>query len=114
MVLTHRLRQLPRQLMKCNAFIIGFSWENAFDTGVEGISAEFPEHATLVMTIIGIICCATILPAWYWFIVPMVTESGHKLSVVMNNLHRKIKSGFSVDFDDEKNQEHRDHVKQLL
>eukprot|EP00928_Gymnodinium_smaydae_P041462 TRINITY_DN28059_c0_g1_i1.p1 TRINITY_DN28059_c0_g1~~TRINITY_DN28059_c0_g1_i1.p1 ORF type:complete len:576 (-),score=101.07 TRINITY_DN28059_c0_g1_i1:156-1793(-) len=87
-----------REMMRSVGFLVGFSWEAAFDTAIEGITEEVPpQFRTLATSVIGIGCVAAILPAWWYYIVPMVEEGGYHLGFIPRHTVDKANSSICKD-----------------
>jgi len=80
-------------------FLIGFTWESVFDDSVDSIGevliGETEEGVDDLATptlkcFLGLICLALIIPAWCFYIIPMVEEGGYKMGFIARNLHNRI------------------------
>jgi uncharacterized membrane protein len=58
--------------------MIGFSWEQSFDTGVEVIAEAFSEESKHWMQLlITLMLAGVVLPAWKWYILPNLLHASH-------------------------------------
>merc|ERR1719188_531666 len=62
-----------RAIVGSMGFLVGFSWERAFDVGVMTISASFTQvdHAVTKL-VLAIVLAALVIPAWRLHILPTI------------------------------------------
>eukprot|EP00746_Dinoflagellata_sp_MGD_P013689 gnl/MRDRNA2_/MRDRNA2_129691_c0_seq1.p1 gnl/MRDRNA2_/MRDRNA2_129691_c0~~gnl/MRDRNA2_/MRDRNA2_129691_c0_seq1.p1 ORF type:complete len:516 (+),score=119.85 gnl/MRDRNA2_/MRDRNA2_129691_c0_seq1:124-1671(+) len=55
--------------------LVGFSWEQAFDTAVGSLASRSSNPAIMKLGL-ALFCVVIIVPAWRWWLLPMVIEKG--------------------------------------
>jgi hypothetical protein len=61
---------------------IGFAWEQCFDVATESLATILP-HPHVSKMGLCLLCAAIIVPAWRWWILPMVLREGWKFGFVI-------------------------------
>merc|ERR1719161_662306 len=71
-----------RQIIGGIAILVGFAWEQCFDVAVASLSSVMPAPH-LMKFILAVFCVAIIVPAWFWFLLPMAVRKGWKCGFVV-------------------------------
>merc|ERR1712032_1068273 len=70
-----------------------------------------PASQVWLMAAIGVFTCAIVLPAWLWYIMPMIQDQGYVLGVTING----VKNRFKIEDDGvEASKEHLEHCRDLI
>lgn len=73
--------------------LIGFAWEQTFDVATEDIASTVPgEMDHFVKLGISLFCALIIVPAWRWWILPMLLFDGWKYGFVLESNPTAIKT----------------------
>lgn len=59
-----------KQIIFALSLLVGFGWEQTFDQAVESISSV-TEHKHLAKVFLAVLCIVIVVPAWYYYILPM-------------------------------------------
>eukprot|EP00928_Gymnodinium_smaydae_P085027 TRINITY_DN6832_c0_g3_i2.p2 TRINITY_DN6832_c0_g3~~TRINITY_DN6832_c0_g3_i2.p2 ORF type:complete len:653 (-),score=166.63 TRINITY_DN6832_c0_g3_i2:117-2075(-) len=66
--------------------LVGFAWEQTFDVAIENLSeGMFGELAEIGKLLIAIFCAIIIVPAWRWWILPMLIFRGWEYGFVLDD-----------------------------
>lgn len=70
---------------------IGFSWEQSFDKATSVLTAVAPSQPQFWKLGLAIFLNILVVPAWRWWLLPMVVEKGWKFGFVASHLDPKAK-----------------------
>merc|ERR1712151_726818 len=79
------LDEALRKLYRVFGVVVGFSWEQTFDEAEEAMAmvTPDPQASKVIMAIISII---VLIPAWRWYVLPMVYQGGWKFGFVCDHV----------------------------
>lgn len=102
-----------RSLMEAMALLIGFAWEQCFDTSVDalaeksdGLTDDFPfinSHTTKMF--LSLFCACLLVPAWKWYIIPFMLAKGWKFGYAFNFEQLAEVAKQMIEADDEEEEE---------
>jgi hypothetical protein len=73
-------------VIKGTGIFIGFAWEQCFDVALESLSTVMvAPHVSKMLLAVG--CAVIIVPAWRWWILPMVISEGWRFGFVIDPHH---------------------------
>jgi len=81
-----RLDKVIVQVVLAFAFLVGFSWEQCFDVAVVSLSSTL-WHPHLVRLLLAIGCAALLIPAWKWYLLPMLVTEGYVYGFLLLDHH---------------------------
>eukprot|EP00928_Gymnodinium_smaydae_P023569 TRINITY_DN19402_c0_g2_i1.p1 TRINITY_DN19402_c0_g2~~TRINITY_DN19402_c0_g2_i1.p1 ORF type:complete len:542 (+),score=142.04 TRINITY_DN19402_c0_g2_i1:129-1628(+) len=79
-----QIGKVCRMVIKCLGLVIGFAWEQCFDGAVDTLS-EVSHFPHLTKLFFACFCAVLLIPAWRWYILPMVEEGGWKYGFVVHD-----------------------------
>jgi hypothetical protein len=84
-----------KAIRKCIEFIgvmIGFSWEQAFDVATDDLAQASGQASRqhYVKLAISLFCAVIIVPAWRWWLLPMLEEGGWEYGFVLKRDHTSL------------------------
>lgn len=68
-------------IIKVVAILVGFAWEQNFDTAVEAIGSQF-EQPVFPKFALSAACALLLVPAWQWYVLPMIVHDGWRFGFV--------------------------------
>lgn len=71
-----------RQIIGAIGILIGFAWEQCFDHATMSLSLVMP-MPHLSKLLLALFCAVILVPAWRWFILPMVVAEGWRFGFVI-------------------------------
>lgn len=78
-----------RALMATCALLIGFAWEQSFDTSVDALAGQTKDSAFRVVNphsaklALSVFCASLLIPAWKWHMLPYIVAEGWKFEQVL-------------------------------
>lgn len=70
--------------------LIGFSWEQCFDEAILSVASVAPDDTELLIRVfLTVFCIMVIVPAWKWWILPMVQKEGWRYGFVVMHEEKK-------------------------
>jgi len=73
-----------KQIITAIGILVGFSWEQTFDLATECLASR-TNHGPLVKLGLAVFCAVILVPAWRWWILPMVISEGWKCGFVIDS-----------------------------
>jgi len=70
-----------RQIIGGIGILVGFAWEQCFDVAVASMASVSPDPH-LAKAVLAVFCVGIIVPAWRWYLLPMVVQGGWKCGFV--------------------------------
>jgi len=71
------------QVIGAIGILVGFGWEQCFDKATESFSTVLP-YSTYSKMVLVLLCCAIIVPAWRWWLLPMALHEGWRFGFVID------------------------------
>merc|ERR1712070_1370733 len=108
---------MGEQIIKALGILVGFAWEQCFDTSVAAISSRLPSPATLKL-LFAVFVFVVHVPAWKWWILPMDVCFGWKnpaLAGIQNQDDlKRFMEQLQKDFDEKiKEEEKREDIEDV-
>merc|ERR1712137_1171609 len=106
-----------REVINALAILVGFAWEQCFDTAVTAVASRsdiipvLGDRPSVVKMILAIMCVLILVPAWRRHLLPMVTYQGYKFGVVLEQ-KQKLK-GMKKQFNLMEAQEEKVHKEKM-
>lgn len=74
-----------RKLLTVLGFLVGVAWEQAFDLAEESLAnaTAYPSASKFIFALISVF---VLIPAWRWYILPMVHQEGWKYGFVCEHI----------------------------
>jgi len=76
------------QIISAVGILIGFSWEQCFDVALDSLSRVFPSRQIAKMGL-AVFCAGILVPAWRWWILPMVLKEGWRFGFIIEPEHHE-------------------------
>lgn len=86
---SERFDRALRALMATCALLIGFAWEQSFDTSVDALADQTKDSAFRVVNphsaklALSVFCASLLIPAWKWHMLPYIVAEGWKFEQVL-------------------------------
>jgi len=77
-------------MIRAMGILIGFAWEQSFDTAVGAIAEHVPHEKGRMKVLLSICCVGIVAPAWRLYLAPMVLE-GWQFGFVAHHVVEKAK-----------------------
>lgn len=82
------------QIIAAIGILVGFAWEQCFDAAVDALASVSPAGALATKCVLTTFCVVIIVPAWRWWMLPMVIENGWQFGFVVT--HAKLEMAFEL------------------
>jgi len=66
------------------AVMVGFAWEQAFFQSTKDL-AEMSPRPTETRTFLALMCVVILVPAWRWYVIPILTREGWKFGFIIDH-----------------------------
>jgi len=81
-----RVDEAVKQLIGAIGILVGFAWEQCFDHATLSLSNAMPMRHLCKLLLAGF-CAVILVPAWRWYILPMVVAEGWRFGFVIDPDH---------------------------
>jgi len=66
--------------------LVGFAWEQCFDSAVASLASR-TANPIMMKLVLAIFCVVLVVPAWRWYMLPMVVQKGWLYGFVIKDIH---------------------------
>jgi len=81
---SQKFKKASREIITAIGILVGFSWEQCFDTAVGALASRTP-HREFMRLGLAAVCVVVLVPAWKKHILPMVIYQGYVFGVVLKD-----------------------------